>query len=87
MIELQQDSDGFVRMSRHFPASVTIAITFNDGSTAQYSGRRMNGLYDQALAAYRLGNNLDAKGFHRNDRKIHRKNAVSLVPVQAGMEP
>jgi len=87
MIQLKQDTDGYVRMSRHFPAKATIAITFNDGTSAEYSGKRMNGIYDEALAAFRLGNNLDAKGFDRNAKNIHRRNAVDHVPVQAGMEP
>lgn len=87
MIHLKQDTDGFIHMGRRFPNSVTVAITFTDGSTGEYSGRRLNELYDQAVAAYRLGNNLDAKGFDRNDKRIHRKNGVGLVPVTAGMTP
>lgn len=87
MIQLQQDSEGFVRMSRKFPAKTVIAITFADGTIGEYTGKRMNEIYDQALAAYRLGNNLDAKGFDRNHQKIHRRNAVEVVPVTAGMEP
>ena len=87
MIKLQQDTDGFVRMSRHFPAKTLISITFNDGTVGEYTGRRMNEIYDDALAAFRLGNNLDAKGFNRLDKKIHRRNAVDIVPVQAGMAP
>lgn len=87
MIHLKQDADGFVRMSRHFPASATITLAFSDGTTGEYSGRRLNELYDQALAAYRLGNNMDAKGFDRNDKRIHRRNGVDLVPVTAGMAP
>lgn len=72
-------------MSRRFPSSTRISITFNDGSTGEYSGAKMNELYDQALADFRLGNNMDAKGFDRNAKKIHRRNAVDYVPVQAGM--
>ncbi|MFC8303352.1 hypothetical protein ACFUCV_06660 [Specibacter sp. NPDC057265] len=87
MINLKQDSDGCIRMGRHFPASVTVAIAFSDGTTGEYSGRRLNELYDQAVAAYRLGNNLDAKGYDRNDKRIHRRNGVDLVPVIAGMAP
>ncbi|MBP2414684.1 hypothetical protein JOF48_003483 [Arthrobacter stackebrandtii] len=87
MIHLTQDNDGYVRMSRHFPAKTTVSITFNDGTSAEYSGQRMNGIYDEALAAFRLGNNLDAKGFDRNAKNIHRRNAVDHVPVHAGMEP
>ncbi|MEV8181138.1 hypothetical protein [Specibacter sp. NPDC078692] len=85
MIELKQDTDGFVRMPRHFPAKATITITFTDGTVGEYSGKRLNELYDEALAAFRLGNNMDAKGFDRNAKNIHRRNAISLVPVQAGM--
>lgn len=87
MIQLKQDSEGFVRMSRHFPAKTVIAIAFTDGTVGEYTGRRMNEIYDQALATFRLGNNLDAKGFDRNPRKIHRRNAVDIVAVQAGMAP
>lgn len=87
MIQLKQDSDGYVRMSRHFPAKTLISIAFSDGTVAEYTGRRMNEIYDEALASYRLGNNLDAKGFDRNTKKIHRRNAVDHVPVQAGMKP
>lgn len=87
MIQLTQDTDGFVRMSRHFPVKTLIAITFTDGTVGQYTGRRMNEIYDAALAAFRLGNNLDAKGFDRHDKKIHRRNSVDVVPVQAGMAP
>lgn len=85
MIHLVQDNNGFVRMSRKFPATTPITITFTDGTTGEYTGRRMNEIYDEALAAFRLGNNLDAKGFNRNDKKIHRRNAVDHVPVQPGM--
>ncbi|ALV44928.1 hypothetical protein SAMN04489740_1577 [Arthrobacter alpinus] len=87
MIELKQDNDGFVRMSRHFPAKTLISITFTDGTVGEYTGRRMNEIYDESLAAFRLGNNLDAKGFKRNDPRIHRRNGVDVVPVHAGMAP
>lgn len=87
MIHLKQDSNGYVHMSRKFPASTTITITFNDGTTGEYRGTRMNEIYDAALAAFRLANNMDAKGFDRNAKKIHRRNAVDVVPVQAGMAP
>ncbi|NVM96537.1 hypothetical protein [Arthrobacter wenxiniae] len=85
MLTLRQDTDGFIHMSRHFPQKMAISIIFTDGSTGEYSGARLNGLYDQALSAYRLGNNLDAKGFDRVPAKVHRRNAVGLVPVSAGM--
>lgn len=74
-------------MSRHFPAKTTISITFNDGTQGEYSGQRLNAIYDAALAAFRLGNNMDAKGFDRNDKKIHRRNAVDHVLVESGMAP
>lgn len=87
MIKLKQDAEGFVRMSRHFPAKTLISITFSDGTEREYTGQRLNGLYDQALADYRLANQLDAKGFDRHAKNIHRRNAVEFVRVQAGMEP
>ncbi|MHA7304703.1 hypothetical protein ACX80E_05560 [Arthrobacter sp. TMN-49] len=87
MIKLKQDADGFIRMSRHFPSRTLICITFADGTEGEYTGQRLNGLYDQALADFRLHNNMDAKGFDRNAKNIHRRNAVEFVPVQAGMEP
>lgn len=85
MIKLTQNSDGYVRMSRHFPAKTIISISFTDGTSGEYSGRRMNEIYDQALADFRLANNMDAKGFDRNAKNIHRRNAVEHVPVQSGM--
>lgn len=84
-MQLKQDPAGYVHMSRRFPSSTRISITFTDGSTGEYSGVKMNELYDQALADFRLGNNMDAKGFDRNAKNIHRRNAVDYVPVQAGM--
>lgn len=74
-------------MSRHFPSKTLISITLNDGTTGEYTGQRLNALYDAALAAFRLGNNMDAKGFDRNDKKIHRRNAVEHVLVESGMAP
>jgi len=53
MISLRQDADGFIRMNRHFPDKTLISITFTDGSEQVYSGRRLNGIYDEALAVYR----------------------------------
>jgi hypothetical protein len=85
MLNLRQDTDGFIHMSRHFPQKMTISITFTDGSQGVFSGSRLNELYDRALAAYRLGNNLDAKGFDRAPVKFHRRNAVGLVPVSPDM--
>lgn len=85
MLTLQQDLDGFIQMGRHFPRKMSISITFTDGSRGEFSGARLNELYDQALAGYRLGNKLDAKGFDRAPVKIHRRNAIGLVPVSPDM--
>jgi len=88
MITLHQDADGFVRMNRHFPAKTPITIVFTDSSTGEYTGRRLNELYDEALAVYRAENRLDAKGFSRAPAKtVHPTNNVEFVPVQAGMAP
>jgi hypothetical protein len=88
MISLRQDADGFIRMNRHFPDKTLINITFTDGSEQSYSGRRLNGIYDEALAVYRAQNHLDAKGFSRAPRKtVHPVNKIEFVPVHAGMDP
>ncbi len=87
MLNLRQDNDGFIHMSRHFPNKMPISITFANGTQGEFSGARLNELYDQALAAYRRGNNLDAKGFDRAATNIHRRNAVGLVPVSPDMAP
>lgn len=86
MITLQQDADGFVRMTRHYPASVRIRIHFNDGSSGEFSGRTLNSAYDAALAEFRASNGLDAKGFNR--APAGRTNSgikVDFVPVHPGM--
>lgn len=86
MLNLQQDDGGFIRMARRFPDSLQISITFIDGSREEFTGRRINELYDAALATYRAGNNMDAKGYSRTPRQgVHRRNAVGFVPVHAGM--
>ncbi len=85
MIQLKQDTAGFVHMSRRFPAKTPITITFTDGTTGEYTGTKLNELYDAALASFRLGNNMDAKGFDRHAKNIHRRNAVDHVPVFPGM--
>lgn len=86
MINLTQDADGFIRMPRHFPKSLTVSVTFTDGTKEEFTGAKLNELYDAALADFRAGNNMDAKGFPRAYAKpIHRRNAVELVPVQPGM--
>ncbi|MET3206118.1 UNVERIFIED_ORG: hypothetical protein ABIB21_002933 [Arthrobacter sp. UYEF13] len=84
MINLQQDSEGFIRMKRHFPASATVTVTFSDGSREEVSGRRLNELYDDALALYRAQNQLDAKGFSRGPQKKV-QTTIEFVPVQPGM--
>ncbi|WP_427017527.1 hypothetical protein ACQCSX_02615 [Pseudarthrobacter sp. P1] len=86
MINLQQDADGNIRMSRHFPANTPISITFTDGSQEVLLGHRMNEIYDAALAVYRERNHLDAKGYTRNPVKTgHQRNAIEFVPVHPGM--
>ncbi len=52
-------------MNRHFPGTVSVSVVFADRTTEVFTGRRLNEIYDQALAAYRAGNHLDAKGFNR----------------------
>ncbi|MDI3195018.1 hypothetical protein QK290_11435 [Pseudarthrobacter sp. AL07] len=84
MINLQQDSEGFIRMKRHFPASATVTVTFSDGSQEEVSGRRLNEIYDDALAVYRAQNQLDAKGFSRGPQKKV-QTTIEFVPVQPGM--
>jgi len=86
LITLQQDTDGFVRMNRHYPASVRIRIAFNDGSTGEFSGRTLNDAYDAALAEFRAKNGLDAKGFNRSQpSRTNSGNKVDFVPVHPGM--
>ncbi|AXJ10981.1 hypothetical protein [Arthrobacter sp. PM3] len=88
MINLKQDAEGFIRMNRHFPDTALISIVFTDGSEQVYTGRRLNGIYDEALADYRLQNHLDAKGYSRAPKKtVHPANKIDFVPVHAGMVP
>jgi hypothetical protein len=70
LITLQQDADGFVRMTRHYPASVRIRIDFADGSTGEFSGQALNKAYDAALADFRAKNP---------------GNRVDFVPVHPGL--
>lgn len=84
LIQLQQDSEGFVRMNRHFPASTPVTVIFNDGSQEVFAGRRLNEIYDQALAEYRAQNRLDAKGFSRGPKKKV-QTAIDFVAVRPGM--
>ncbi len=86
MINLTQDADGFIRMNRHFPANSLISITFTDGSTGEFSGHRLNAIFDDALAVFRASNHLDAKGFSRAPAKtVHPSKNIQFVAVQAGM--
>ena len=86
LINLQQDADGFIRMSRHFPEKVRIAVTFADGTTEELSGGRLNKAYDDALAEFRARNHLDAKGFSRSPKKkTSSGNKIEFVPVHPGM--
>lgn len=86
MITLTQDADGFVRMSRHFPAATPITILFTDDSRGEYTGQTLNRIYDEALAAYRAANHLDAKGFSRAPApSVRPAHTVGFVPVHAGM--
>ncbi|MDQ6754244.1 MAG: hypothetical protein M3017_12780 [Actinomycetota bacterium] len=86
MINLQQDTDGFIRMKRHFPDSLPISVTFLDGSQEVFLGHRLNEIYDEAQAVYRAQNHLDAKGYSRGPAKsVHPTNRIEFVPVDAGM--
>ncbi|MCU1518138.1 MAG: hypothetical protein JWQ75_2859 [Pseudarthrobacter sp.] len=84
MITLQQDAEGFIRMKRHFPAAAEVSVTFADGSNEVFSGSRLNEIYDDALAAYRAANQLDAKGFSRGPQKKI-QTSIEFVPVSPGM--
>jgi len=86
VITLQQDADGYVRMNRHYPASVRIRIAFNDGTTGDFSGRALNNAYDSAVAEFRAKNGLDARGFNRAPAsRTNSGNKVDFVPVHPGM--
>lgn len=86
MINLQQDPEGFVRMKRHFPASTTVSITFNDGSTEEFSGKQLNAIYDAAEVVYRAENHLDAKGYSRAPKKtVQPANKIEFIAVRPGM--
>lgn len=86
MITLSQDSAGFIRMNRHFPAGTSISVAFTDGSSEVFSGQQLNVIFDSAQAAFRAVNNLDAKGFSRRPAKtVQNKSTIELVPVQPGM--
>jgi hypothetical protein len=84
MIHLQQDAEGFIRMKRHFPASADVTVTFADGSEEVFSGRRLNRIYDGALADFRAQNQLDAKGFSRGPKKKV-QTGIEFVAIAPGM--
>lgn len=84
MINLQQDPDGFVRMKRHFPATATVTVTYSDGTQEIVDGGTLNEVYDHALAQYRAGNQLDAKGFSRGPQKRVNQ-VIEFVPVKPGL--
>ena len=84
LINLQQDSEGFIRMKKHFPASTPVTITFSDGSQEQFKGSRLNEIYDEALAVYRAQNQLDAKGFSRGPKKKVQP-VIEFVAVRPGL--
>lgn len=86
MINLQQDMDGFIRMIQHYPKLLPITITFQDGTVEEVTGAQLNELFDQAVADYRVGNKLDARGFDRAaGKKAPKKTSISLVPVKPGL--
>ena len=86
MISLQQDDEGFIRMKRHFPGSAVVSVTFNDGSSEEFSGQQLNAIYDEALAVFRAENHLDAKGFSRAPKKtVQPANKIEFVAVHPGM--
>lgn len=84
MISLQQDAEGFIRMKRHFPASTVISVTFNDGSSEEFTGAQLNAIYDDAVAVYRAENHLDAKGYSRAP-KMQPSHKNEFVAVRPGM--
>ena len=84
LINLQQDSEGFIRMKRHLPGSAAVTVTFSDGSQEEFSGRRLNEIYDDALAAFRAQNHLDAKGFSRGPQKKV-QTSIEFVAIRPGM--
>ncbi|MCQ6269063.1 hypothetical protein M8J71_00890 [Pseudarthrobacter sp. R1] len=86
MITLQQDAEGFIRMNRHYPASVRIKIAFTDGSTGEFSGQTLNDAYDAALAEFRAKNGLDARGYSRTPAgRTNSGNTIDFVPVHPAM--
>lgn len=86
MMNLQQDSDGNIRMRAIYPKTVRINVVFTDGTQEEFTGQRLNELRAEANASYRLANELDAKGFDRNKGKpLARNKVVEFVPVRPGM--
>ena len=82
MIDLQQDADGFIRMSRHFPSATLITVTFTEGAPEVFTGKRLNEIYDAAMDEYRSRNRLDAKGFSRAPAKtVQPMNNLTFVKI------
>ncbi|MBM7793159.1 hypothetical protein JOE60_001750 [Paenarthrobacter ilicis] len=84
MISLHQDAQGYIRMKRHFPATTEVSVVFADGAEEVFSGKRLNEIYDQALADFRAANHLDAKGYDRGPQKKVQQ-GIEFVPVSPGM--
>ncbi|MCQ1999675.1 hypothetical protein [Arthrobacter zhaoxinii] len=86
MITFAQDTDGFIRMDRHLPESLSVNVTFTDGSSEVLTGAVLNKAYDDAVAVFREKNGLDAKGFSRRPKKaFSAANKIDFVPVRPGM--
>ena len=86
MISLQQDTDGFIRMDRHFPKSAPVRIMFADGTSELITGAQINKAYDDALAVFRAKNHLDAKGFTRiENKRVLDHHKINFVPVSPGI--
>jgi len=86
MITLQQDTDGFIRMNRHFPAGASITVTFTSGASEVFTGAALNAIFDAAVADYRARNRLDAKGFSRAPAvTVQRMKGIQFVAVHPGM--
>ncbi len=85
MITFQQDSEGFIRMDRHFPASASLTIAFSDGTSEVVTGAQVNKAYDDAVAVFRAKNHLDARGFSRTPKARPRTARINYVPVSPGL--
>jgi hypothetical protein len=87
MITLQQDADGFIRMTRHFPDTTLISISFTEGAVEEFTGAQLNVVFDDALAEFRGQNRLEgAKGFSRAPAKtVHPTKNITFVKVHPKM--